>query len=130
MWLVVYIPTNPLVVSAKLHVGITRCTACDCTQDRMVVAMDTATGSLLVAVFDGHGQNGHKVSDHFLQIYPPKLFQDRRFATSPVEAMTDVLAAVEDQLIRGAVITSVRGWLMLRRGLGELAVVVLPECVT
>jgi serine/threonine protein phosphatase PrpC len=27
----------------------------------MIVAMDATTGSLLVAVFDGHGQNGHKV---------------------------------------------------------------------
>jgi hypothetical protein len=30
-------------------------------QDRMIVAIESKTSSLLVAVFDGHGQNGHKV---------------------------------------------------------------------
>lgn len=98
-----------------------------CVQDRMVVALDTATGSLLLAVFDGHGQNGHKVltrpflcfvcpalpltslccaqvSDHFLVNYPPRLFSDRRFASAPIEAMADVLTSVEDQLIRGTVL--------------------------
>jgi serine/threonine protein phosphatase PrpC len=98
-------------------------------QDAVVVAEHARTGSLLLAVFDGHGVLGREVSCFFKERFPVALFTDARFlqyaaaaASSSSSAagagggssaegsaaaagsylqelMTDVLLATEKQLI-------------------------------
>ena len=45
-----------------------------------------------------------QVSGFFQQHFPKRLFQDRRFASHPCEAMCDALVALEDLLVRGGTI--------------------------
>lgn len=71
-------------------------------QDRMVVAYDMATASLLLCVFDGHGQHGHKVSEFMKHNFPLRLFADRRYEAAPCDAMAEILVETETSLLRGA----------------------------
>jgi serine/threonine protein phosphatase PrpC len=51
-------------------------------QDAMVMVEHAATKSLLVAVFDGHGAQGHDVSGFIARTFVTLLLQDRRFSRS------------------------------------------------
>jgi len=60
-------------------------------QDALLMAEHAATGSLLVAVFDGHGLNGREVSQFFKTRLPAHLFADDRLARfHPPTATTNV----------------------------------------
>ena len=64
-------------------------------QDAMVMVEHAATGSLLVAVFDGHGVQGHDVSGFVARTFVTLLLQDRRFAAPG----GDLCAALSDCLL-------------------------------
>ena len=51
-------------------------------QDSMVMFDDEDTGSLLLCVFDGHGEHGHFVSRHFRDMLPRGVLQHDAFAAA------------------------------------------------
>lgn len=71
-------------------------------QDRMGVAFDTATGMLLLTVFDGHGQNGHKVSEYMNSRMPQRLFAHPKLVSAPCDTLSEVLVMTEQSMLRGA----------------------------
>jgi serine/threonine protein phosphatase PrpC len=70
-------------------------TARKTNQDAMVMVEHASTSSLLVAVFDGHGVQGHDVSGFVARTFVTALLQDPRF----VGAGGDLCAALSDCLM-------------------------------
>lgn len=68
-------------------------------QDALVVAEHGPTGSILLCVFDGHGEEGHRVSQYLRARIPDAVFQHPGFAEDPGAAMTDAVREVEQELI-------------------------------
>jgi serine/threonine protein phosphatase PrpC len=50
-------------------------------QDSIVMVEHPASDSLMLAVFDGHGDDGHLVSQHFRDIVPAAVFGSAKFNT-------------------------------------------------
>jgi hypothetical protein len=61
----------------------------------MIVAFEVVTSSLLVAVFDGHGQNGHKVKP---PLHPSELFDLSSGSVSPLGRATHMCVCVGPQV--------------------------------
>ncbi|KAL7685370.1 putative PPM-type phosphatase domain, protein phosphatase 2C family [Plasmopara halstedii] len=77
-------------------------------QDAMVIKYDQKTQSLLLCVFDGHGEAGDGVSGAIRDQFPVKLFQHPKFARSEKieqdaerlqSAITDTLQLVEQAVL-------------------------------
>lgn len=108
-------------------------------QDAMVIKYDPTTQSLLLCVFDGHGEAGDGVSGAIRNHFAPKLFQHAKFARSEtieqdVEALQgairDTLQAVEQLVLSDgsidtefsgttAVVTVVREHLVVVGNVGD-----------
>lgn len=69
-------------------------------QDRLVMYDDHATDSLVIACLDGHGANGHKISQCFAEAILLDLPKHPQFATDIQEAISCVLKETELQLYR------------------------------
>lgn len=72
-------------------------------QDAMVMVEHAATSSLLVAVFDGHGVQGHDVSGFVARTFVTLLLRDPRFAAAGGDlcaALSDSLLAAEAAMLR------------------------------
>jgi hypothetical protein len=65
------------------------------------MAEDAATRSLLLAVMDGHGEDGDKVAQSIKAKFADYLFKHRDFATDIKAAITDVVARIESEVLRG-----------------------------
>ena len=62
---------------------------------------DPKTRSLLLAVMDGHGEDGDKVSQHIKGKLANYLFKHPDFATDIQAAFLDVIARVESEVLKG-----------------------------
>lgn len=69
------------------------------------MAEDPKTRSLLLAVLDGHGEDGDKVAQFIKGKLANYLFKDRDFATDIKASFTRVIAAVESELLRGFILS-------------------------
>lgn len=66
------------------------------------MAEDPKTRSLLLAVMDGHGEDGDKVSQSIKSKLANYLFKHRDFATDLKSALTEVIARCEAEILRGS----------------------------
>lgn len=106
-------------------------------QDAMVMVEHAATKSLLVAVFDGHGAQGHDVSGFVARTFVTLLLQDRRFSKQGgnlCEPLRDCLLAAEKAMLGEASIDAslsgstaaaavIRGRRMWAIGVGDSRIV-------
>jgi serine/threonine protein phosphatase PrpC len=56
-------------------------------------------GEILLAVFDGHGEQGHKVSSHFKTRLPALLASSAGFNLQPTAALKEALLIAEREVI-------------------------------
>lgn len=73
-------------------------------QDALVMAEDPKTRSLLLAVLDGHGEDGDKVAQFIKSKLANGLFKHKDFATDIRSSFTDVIAKIESELLRDTAI--------------------------
>ena len=73
-------------------------------QDSLLMAEDASSRSLLLACFDGHGEFGHKISQEFKRELGPRLFGHPKFTSSLKEAIAEVVAGIEYELLQNATI--------------------------
>jgi hypothetical protein len=73
-------------------------------QDSLLMAEDAASRSLLLACFDGHGEFGHKISQEFKRELGPRLFGHPKFTSSLREAIAEVVAGIEHELLQNTTI--------------------------
>lgn len=71
-------------------------------QDSMVMEEHKPTGTLVFAVFDGHGEAGDLVSHYFADRVPPRLFAHPKWSTDTGAALVDELDRLEKLLLAGA----------------------------
>lgn len=64
------------------------------------MAEDPKTRSLLLAVLDGHGEDGDKVAQFIKGKLATNLFKHRDFANDIKAAFIDVIAKIESELLR------------------------------
>lgn len=69
-------------------------------QDSLVMEEDKTSGALFLATLDGHGEAGDLVSQHFTSRLPKLLFSHASWPSNPGKAMTEVLAKLEDMVIK------------------------------
>lgn len=69
-------------------------------QDILIMEEDKETGSLLLCVFDGHGEAGDGVSQFFKAQLPPTLFAHPSFKGDIQTAITESVAFLEKNLLR------------------------------
>lgn len=69
-------------------------------QDSMCCEEDPKTGALFLATLDGHGEAGDKVSQHFTKRLPKEIFAHKAWPENPGKAMCEVLARLEDIVIK------------------------------
>lgn len=69
-------------------------------QDRFLMVEDAATGSLLLAVFDGHGPNGHEVSQRLKDFVPDALFGHDSFPHDIPAALKACVPMVEAMILQ------------------------------
>jgi len=69
-------------------------------QDRYVIAPNVGgyEGAHLFAVFDGHGRNGHDVSNFLRANYPKVLAQNSQFPRNPGKALSNACLSVNQML--------------------------------
>ncbi len=70
-------------------------------QDSMVMEEHKPTGSILFAVFDGHGEAGDLVSHYFAERVPPRLFASPKFVSDVGGALVDEIDRLEKMLLAG-----------------------------
>ena len=68
--------------------------------DVVVIAEDPATNTVILAVFDGHGEHGHRVSQFVKRKITSAVMEQPTFATDPGRAMEEGLRQVEVELLR------------------------------
>lgn len=68
-------------------------------QDAMVLVQDPRTSAWLYCVFDGHGEDGHKVSRFFEQRIAHGVFTHKAWPDKPAAAMRDTVLALERQIL-------------------------------
>ena len=64
-------------------------------QDVLVIEKDEATNSLFLCVMDGHGEQGHLVSQSFKRDIPPALFSHPQWASDPNTSLQEVVLGLE-----------------------------------
>ena len=98
-------------------------------------APGTPAAATLLAVFDGHGEDGHLVSRHFRERLPDMVSQHPQFASDPARAITEAVLEAEavvigwgnvDTSLSGstAVIASLRGSHLTACNIGDSRLVV------
>lgn len=70
-------------------------------QDSLVIEEHKESGSLLMGVFDGHGESGDLVSRFFTDRLPRALFANPRFSREPMEALCEEVDRLEQLLLSG-----------------------------
>lgn len=73
-------------------------------QDALIMAEDPKTRSLLFCVMDGHGEDGDKVSQTIKSKFANYLFKHPKFETDIQEALTEVVARCETEVLRDTTI--------------------------
>ena len=70
-------------------------------QDSMVMEEHKPTGTLVFAVFDGHGEAGDLVSHYFADRVPPRLFAHPKWGSDTGASLVDELDRLEKILLAG-----------------------------
>ncbi len=70
-------------------------------QDSLVMEEHKESGSLLLGVFDGHGESGDLVSRFFTDRLPRALFANPKFMREPSEALCEEVDRLEQVLLSG-----------------------------
>ena len=70
-------------------------------QDSMVMEEHKPTGTLVFAVFDGHGEAGDLVSHYFADRVPPRLDAHPKWGSDTGAALVDELDRLEKLLLAG-----------------------------
>eukprot|EP00752_Nemacystus_decipiens_P018531 g16614.t1 len=79
-------------------------------QDALIMAEDASTGSLFLAVMDGHGEVGEKVAQAFRVRLVPAVFDHPDWEASPEVAVAESISAIEQALLADAAVdTSMSG---------------------
>lgn len=68
-------------------------------QDAFVMEEHAPTGTLLLGVFDGHGEAGDLVSRHFSERIAARVFASTHFAKDPARALVEELDRLEKLLL-------------------------------
>ncbi|CAN0386258.1 unnamed protein product, partial [Discosporangium mesarthrocarpum] len=68
-------------------------------QDALIMAEDPVTGTLFLAVLDGHGEAGDKVAQAFKRELAPSVFSHPAWGTSPGLAVSESVSSVEKTLL-------------------------------
>lgn len=73
-------------------------------QDGMFMCFDEKTNSLVLCVLDGHGEHGEKVSEHFVNVLPGRLFGMEAWKNYDTikEAIQDAILSVEDEVLKAS----------------------------
>jgi len=107
-------------------------------QDALIMEEHKETGSLLLCVFDGHGEAGDGVAQFFKNQVPSTLFAHPSFATDIQKALTETLAFLERNLLRDssidtefsgttAVLSVVRGKKLTVANIGDSRITIGTE---
>ncbi|KAK8800704.1 hypothetical protein WA158_000029 [Blastocystis sp. Blastoise] len=75
-------------------------------QDTLLMKEDLKTGTIILAVFDGHGEHGHCVSESISDTFYRKLINHPLYETNLKEAAVDSLDKAESQCIQNNYINS------------------------
>ena len=79
-------------------------------QDACFMHEDPITQSILLGVFDGHGEHGHRVSRYIERNVPPAIFKHPSWKSTPKTAMTTALLSKEKEILQNRSInTSLSG---------------------
>ena len=76
------------------------------------MAEDPKTRSLLLCVMDGHGEDGDKVAQFIKARFATNLFKHRDFERDIKSAISDVIARIEAEVLRGIYMFSFMCFLM------------------
>jgi len=68
-------------------------------QDSMVMSIDPATDTLILAVFDGHGEFGDKVSEYYENKLADQLFGHPSWATDVKAVSREVILGLEQEIV-------------------------------
>ena len=90
----------PLLFAGKTKKGISPNQPSKPNQDSFLMQHHQKTQSMIVAVFDGHGQFGHHVSVYCKEYIASKLPQHSAFATDLKIAINDVILEVEKVMLQ------------------------------
>jgi len=69
-------------------------------QDSLLQFHDEVTDSLMFGALDGHGKDGHKVSQFITERLPEAIFGHPQYDTNPKQAISDAIAGVESRLLK------------------------------
>lgn len=69
------------------------------------MAEDPKTRSLLLCVMDGHGEDGDKVAQALKGKFANYLFSHKLFASDIKGALTEVIAKMEGEVLRGNILS-------------------------
>ncbi len=69
-------------------------------QDAYVSAQDPHTSAILLAVLDGHGEDGHKVSNVFRKKLAPMVFSHGAWPDDVRKAVGESIASIEKSLLK------------------------------
>eukprot|EP00945_MAST-04E_sp_MAST-4E-sp1_P000283 g283.t1 len=104
-------------------------------QDSCFMHEDPKTESLMLGVFDGHGEHGHHVS-RFMEIkLPPAVLMHPSWATSPKTAISEMLVAEEKKILKSrqintslsgttAVVAAIRGSALTVANIGDSRLII------
>ena len=65
---------------------------------------DSNTRSLVVAVYDGHGEVGELVSQYIEKRMTNELFSHTKFIENPREAYCEILRSLEQRMLAGKIL--------------------------
>ena len=65
---------------------------------------DSNTRSLIIGVYDGHGEVGDSVSQYIEKRLANELFAHSNFEHSPKDAYCEILASLEQRMLAGSLI--------------------------
>jgi serine/threonine protein phosphatase PrpC len=69
-------------------------------QDSLLQFHDELTNSFMFGTLDGHGKDGHKVSQFITERLPEAVFRHPKYATEPKKAIADAIADVESRMLK------------------------------
>ena len=96
---------------------------------------DPRTGSLMLGVFDGHGEHGHHVS-RFMEVkLPPAVLMHPSWKSSPKTAISEMLVAEEAKILKSrqintslsgttAVVAAIRGNTLTVANIGDSRLII------
>ncbi len=73
-------------------------------QDTYIAAQDPQTSAIFLAVLDGHGEEGHKISNYFRKRLAPMVFSHRAWPVNVRQAVGESISSIERSLLHDRLI--------------------------